>query len=735
MRVCVLGLVVAAGMALAASPGLAATATNPKFLAPRLDAVPKGTRVDVLADRLTYDANTRIATALGTVRLTYGPYVLIASRVTYDMKRGVFSANGSIVLREPNGNVLEADVAEIDDKFAKGFAEHVRALLTNNTTITALYARRIENGITIYEHASYTACNACADENGVPLWRIVAGEARHDMDEHTITYKDAKLEISGVPVLWAPTFSYPDPSVKRRTGFLLPSFRGGDYGIGMTTPYFWAVAPNRDLTLLPTWTTQQGPLIETEWRHRLASGSYKIKSSGIYELNPSDTAGDNGPWRGALRTTGDFRINNAWSWGWDGTLWSDRTFLKDYDIDDRSIFANYVQATNLAGRNYAKAQIIHYRTSEESENQDQMPSALPVVTANYIFADPVMGGELSFDLNAYSLRRELAVNSPGSGMLLGTEQNHVTGILGWRRQMTGNSGVVLTPFAQMRGDMTVSENVPGAASDGEPQGYLLPSTGFDIRWPLIADHGVVQAVVTPVFQLIAAPDEPVDANTGNEDAITLNFDTTSLFLSDRFTGYDRFEGGVRANAGLSYTLLGENGGFLRTSFGESFHIAGQNSFVAGSGLDGTASDLVGALALQLNENVSFGYQARIEENLTRINVQETTIGLTLDRISGSLSYADIAAAANYGRPDREQQIWGDAKYMLGDAWSLFGNFRYDLEGNQFMSKTIGVAFECDCMNAHLSISENLEDSGSTERKIELGIELRTIGGVDGGFTL
>ena len=144
---------------------------------------------------------------------------------------------------------------------------------------------------------------------------------------------------------------------------------------------------------------------------------------------------------------------------------------------------------------------------------------------------------------------------------------------------------------------------------------------------------------------------------------------------------------------------------------------------------------MGALAFQLNESVSLSYQARIEEDLSRINVQEASIGLTFDRMSSALSYADIAAAANYGRPDREQQIWGDARYRLSEAWSLFGNFRYDIEDSQFMTKTIGIAFACDCMNAHLSYSESLEDSGDTERKLELGVELRTIGGVEGGFTL
>ena len=730
MHGCVLGLLAAAGMEVMATalvPGgvLAAVKQSPEFVAPEQAPIPKGTRVDVVAGRLTFDGKTEIATATGLVRLTYGPYVLTATRVVYDMKRGKFSANGSIVLREPNGNVLEADFAELDDKFREGFARHVKALLTNDVTITARYARRYENGITIYEQANYTACKTCIDEGGRPLWQIVAREAKHDMEEHTIYYRDARLEIGGVPVFYTPYLAYPDPSVKRRSGFLLPSFHGGAFGLGVTTPYFWAVAPNQDLTFSPMWTTQQGVLADLEWRHRLQSGIYSIRGYGIHELDPGDTSASDGPWRGAVRSKGSFRIDDAWSWGWDGTFASDRAFLDDYGLDSRDMATSYVQATQLAGRNYAKVQAIHYRTLTEDEEQDRLPTVLPFVTANYIFADPVAGGELSFDFNAYSLRR----------FALGTEQTHAVGIGKWQRQMIGDGGLLLTPFTELRSDVYVSENGPGADESGDADTYLRPSAGFDMRMPFIAGHDTSQSVLTPVLQMIAAPAEQRDADNANEDAITLNFDTTSLFLSDRFTSFDRYEGGVRANAGLTYTLLRNNGGFLRASFGESFHVAGENSFAVGSGLDGTSSDLVGALALQMNENVTFGYQARVEEDLSRINVQEASLGLTFDRISGSLSYADVAAAANYGRRFDEQQVWGDSKYKLGEAWSLIGGFRYDIEGNHFMEKTVGVMFECDCMNAQLSYSQDRADDGGTEHRLELGVELRTLGGVDGGFNL
>jgi LPS-assembly protein len=722
-------LLLCLGLIAGSDGALAATAEPPKFVAPIFKEPPAGTRVNVVADRLTYDGKSDIATATGTVRITYGPYTLTATKVVYDRRKDLFRANGSVELREPNGNIMQAEMAEMNDKFKEGFAAHVRALLTNDVTITAGYARRYENGITVYENVTYTACKACVDEGGTPLWQIVSRETTHDQQERTLYYRDARLEIGGVPVFWTPYFSYPDPTVKRRTGWLIPSANyGRAYGLGVNTPYFWAVQPNADLTVTPRWTTGQGVLADAEWRHRLRSGLYTLRGSGIYELDPSRTREDS-RWRGAVSSTGDFRIDNTWSWGWDGTLVSDRSFLDDYDIDNDDMAVSSLHVTGLADRNYATAQALHYRTLLNGENQDFMPVVLPYVSTSYIFDQTMLGGEVSFDMNAYSLSRR----DPDPRFDLGSEQTRAVANLGWQRQFISGMGQLVTPFASMRGDIYLAENVPGATGTEETSAHLLPLAGVDVRWPFIADHGYAQSVVTPVFQIIAAADEQDDADIGNEDAITLNFDHTNLFLTDRFSGFDRYEGGTRINAGVVYNLLAANGGFLRASAGESFHVAGENSFVAGSGLDGSKSDLVAAIAFQPNDTLRFTYQARIEEDLSQINVQEASVGLTFDRISGSLSYADIAAATAYGRASDEQQVWGDARFAFSDAWSLFGGFRYDIEDSVFIDKSIGVAFDCDCMNARLTYSEGRDRDNRLDHSLKLSVELRTIGAVAGGF--
>jgi len=209
---------------------------------------PKGTRVNVVASKITYDSKNRIATATGRVEITYGKYVLVATRVTYDL-----------------ANVLEADRAQLRDKFREGFAEHLKLLLTNSSTVTADYATRHQGYLTIYEHVTYTRCQTCVLADGTPLWQIKSRRTTHNEREGVLDHEDATFQFAGQDIVTLPHFSQPDPTVKRRTGFLMPRASiKGLYGAGVTIPYFINLAPDYDLTLEPMITTGQGVLAHAE---------------------------------------------------------------------------------------------------------------------------------------------------------------------------------------------------------------------------------------------------------------------------------------------------------------------------------------------------------------------------------------------------------------------------------------------------------------------------------------
>lgn len=714
---------------------------NKTFIEPILTLPPDGTKVDVDADRITYDPRSHNAVATGLVKMVYGPFTLIATRVEYNQVTGRFFANGSVEVREPNGNILKADRIALTDKFKLGFAEHVKALLTNNVTITADHARRYDGEITVYEKAAYSACMECRTRSGDPLWVITADKATHDNIAHNIYYDNPRLKIGGVTVAGAPYFAYPDPSVKRRSGWLLPDIKtGGVYGIGAVTPYFWALAPDYDLTFRPMFTTLQGPVADVEWRQALASGQYSIRGIGVHQFT-AEASPDNQTWRGAILTQGRFKLNEDWNWGWDGTFASDQHFLNSYNYDGREIAQNDIYATGLWDQNYVSAQLLNFQalsnssTTSTDVNPNFMPTAMPYVYGEHIFKDAFAGGDFSLNWSAYSLHRT-SPDTPFATVFQGTDQTRATSELGWKTQITTDGGFVVSPFAKLRTDIFATENVPGAPAGTDTTAQILPTAGVDMRYPLIANYAYGQSIITPVFQFISAADQGSTTAIGNEDAITLNFDHTSLFLTDRFTGQDRFEGGTRANIGMTYAFLGANGGFIRASAGESIHIAGQNSFVAGSGLSGEQSDWVASAVVQPWDNFSLSYEARVLNDLSALDRQEALASLTFDSFSTNLGYLSIAPEAAYGRPKAEDWVEGDAKIKLSGGWNVFGGLAYDFNASAITQKTVGLEFDCQCMNFKVAYTGTYNPTTFvSDNRVMLSLELATIGkaSVNSGF--
>ncbi len=701
--------------------------TEKKLIEPNLTLPRKGTKVDVVADKIAYDPRTKNAVATGMVKLVYGPFTLVATRVEYNSESGAFKANGSVVVREPNGNILKADSMKLTNKFKAGFAEHVQALLTNSVTITAEYARRYEGGITVYEHATYTACSDCVTRSGNALWQVVADKATHDNNTHDISYVNPKLQVNGVTIAAAPYFTYPDPSVKRRSGWLVPDVKvGGAYGIGIAPTYFWAIAPDYDLTFRPLITSKQGPVADLEWRQATETGQYNIRGMGVHQFT-SLPAPDDQEWRGAVTSSGKFALSDDWNWGWNATFASDRTFLNHYGYDSREIANNEVYAVGLWDQNYVSAQLLNFQSLSTYVKQGDMPTAMPYVSGEHVFRDLDIGGDLTLNWSAYSLHRT-DTSTPYATVNHGTDQTRGVVDLSWKTEMITDNGVVVSPFAKLRNEVYVTDNVPGALSAQETTGKILPSVGVDVRMPFISSAEYGQSIITPVFQFISATDQGKTDSWGNEDAITLNFDHTSLFLTDRFTGLDRYEGGTRANVGVTYAYYDAGGGFVRASAGESLHIAGQNSFVAGSGLSGDTSDLVANLIFQPWDEVSFSYEARLLNDFSALHRQEALASLTFDRISANLGYLNIKAEPNYGRTHDENWAQGDFKFGLDDGWDVFGGLTYDIAYSQLTRKTLGLEFDCECMNFKVAYTGTSDPFlGTYEDKVMMSIEFATLG--------
>lgn len=723
---------------------------NYPFIPPVDAKLPHGTRALVQADVMTYDTRSKIATARGTVHVKYGPYTLDAHNVSVNEKTGEFKADGEITITEPNGNAVLADSLAMRNHFRDGILNHIKMLLTNRATITADHLRRVHGTTWIYEKAHYTACYDCKTRHGDPVWEIVANRVTHDTKGHNLYYDEPRFRIGGATVAGLPYLAMPDPSVTRRSGFLSPDIQFQNvYGVGLSTPYFWAISPSTDLTFRPIWTLQQGPVADVEWRQALEDGSYSIRGVGVHQFTPKPVP-DNDTWRGAIETKGRFKEGTDWSWGWDGTFQTDRSFLNSYGLDGRSYAVNDIYATRIADQNYFSAQFLNFGAMDTTVNPDTLPYAMPFITGETILRDTPIGGQFNFNYNAYSIHRAsnwVAFTAPttADSVVQGTDQTRATAQLNWHQQIYSSMGTVFTPFVNLRGDVISASNVPDVTQPApiDPTvtkstsfARVLPEVGFDARYPFVADTAIGQSIISPVVQVIASANEGDTSAFGNEDAITLQYDHTSMFLTDRSSGMDRYEGGTRADIGMTYSLFGRNGGFVRAAVGQSVHIAGQNSYVDGSGLADNDSDLVGAIVFQPWNELSLSYEARVKDDLSDFARQEAVASLSFDRISASVSYLNFEAAPAYGLVLPTHAVSGDAKFGLNDGWSLFGGMTYDIQDSVLTRKVAGIEYDCRCMNMKFYYA-GTEDAitHAVDNRVILSVEFATLGktGVKAGF--
>ncbi|MGB9365587.1 MAG: LPS-assembly protein LptD [Xanthobacteraceae bacterium] len=748
----------------------------------------------VRADELQYDnANNRIL-AIGSVQIYYQGSTLEADRVVYEQTTKRMRAEGNARLTEADGKVIIGEIIDLTDQFRDGFVDSLQIETVDKTRFAAPRAERQGGRYTVFQSGVYTACEPCKDDpRKPPRWQVRATRIIHDDTEKMIYFEGARLEAFGFPLFYWPYLSTPDPTVKRKSGLLVPKFGYTSVlGVNYSQAYFWALAPNYDVTVTPTLSSKQGLLMQAEWRHRLLNGSYSIKTAGIFQADPGAFErrftpvypGDKDPgdrlFRGSIDTTGQFALNNNWVWGWDGSLVTDRMVIQDYAL--RTYFAvmdpfksggletvSQLYLTGRGERSYFDARAMYFYGLAASDVQSQIPIIHPVVDYRNSLANPLFGGQLTYRGNLISLSREDAEFDPISQKAFNTGQCSslspdpalkartdciLRGFPGtysrgsaeatWRRTLIDPWGEKWTPFVSLRGDIAALsvQNETGVSNylptGDSTVGRFMPAVGVEYRYPFISVHSWGTQTIEPIAQLIVRPNETQIGKLPNEDAQSLIFDDSNLFSLNKFSGWDRIEGGTRLNAGIQYTAQFNNAGSVNAMFGQSYQLFGQNSFAIpdtvntglSSGLAKPRSDYVARLAYQPDS--IYGVIARflLDEETFTIRRVELEGRANFDRWQLQAMYGNYDAQPEIGFLTRRQGVTGQVTFKFTQNWSVLAAARYDLEASQLNQTRVGLGYIDDCFAISLNYISDFNYSGTTttDNKVMLIVNLRTIGG-------
>jgi LPS-assembly protein len=590
---------------------------------------------------------------------------------------------------EPNGDVIFGDRGQFTKQFKDGFIEGFRMLFADNSRLAATGGRRVGGVITTLGKGVFSPCDLCKeDPSRAPLWRIRAVRVIHDNVRKEVEYKDAFLEMFGVPIAYLPYFSHAGPSVNRRSGLLIPSYESSsDFGSTFQVPYFWAINPSEDLTLTPFIYSGEAPMLKGVYRNRFAHGEVEAEAS--FTQPDRIDGGSGSQTRGHLLVKGNNDIDPIWRAKYQVQYASDDTYIRRYDFDEPSnqTLTTSVNLEGFKGHNYAQLSGYYFQGLRVDDDPGQTPLVLPFAEYHYVSKPGPSGSYVTADSSLMALHRNE-----------GTDSRRVSLKGGWHLPYTARNGEVYELSANLQGDLySVSEVTTGGGSKSGLTGRVFPQIMAKWRYPFVRRQKNASQLFEPVAAVVLAPNGGNPSKIPNEDSKDVEFDDTNLFASSRFTGVDRVDGGQRFIYGVNWGLYGDQGGAIEAFLGQSYQLQSNPEFASGSGLSDQTSDLVGRVRVSPGPYLDLLYRFRLDHKDLKAKRTEVKLSAGPSWLRGNANYFFVAEETGSGEfGDREEITLGLAA-KLGKNWTASGNVREDLtRGGSTISEDIGLTYQDEC---------------------------------------
>lgn len=706
----------------------AAEESTPPAAPPSKTAVPataakKQPYVLLRADEVTYDQKAGIVTATGKVEIVHKKEILRANKVTYDEKKDVVTAAGNVVMLQPSGEVMFADHAEFTKGMKDGVVEGFRMLLSDNSRLAAAGGTRTGGVITTLNKAVYSPCDVCKkNPKHPPLWRIRAVHVIHDSKRKEVQYKDAFLDFYGIPVFYTPYLSMPDPSVKRRSGFLPPSY-GSDstFGLVLKTPYFWDIAPNKDLTVTPYFMTNEADVLAADYRQRFARGNLEVSGS-VTQPRRRDNNGNvvsGTETRGHIFANGEFDHDRIWRTRFQIQRASDATYLQRYHfpLSDTQTLTSDITTEGFKGDNYAQLSAYSFQNLRPTTSSNSTPLVLPFASYDYVSHPDSSGSYFTADSSALVISRSK-----------GTDSRRLSLKTGWHLPYTAWTGEIYSLSAALQTDLYSVNNVtvPSGTKESGVTGRIFPQVMAQWRYPFARAESHSTQVIEPRAAVVLAPNGGNPAKIPNEDSSLIQFDTTNLFSADRFTGVDRVEGGTRFVYGMDWALYGDQGGVVEAFGGQSYRLQKDTTFGANTGLRDKLSDVVGQVRASPGSWLNLLYRFRYNPHSSKFRRNEAQMSVGPDGFKLNANYLFLNESSDNGTTqfgNREELTLGYSA-RINKYWSSNASFTQNLAQQAGpISQSLAFNYHDECFTFRATATRSFTSYGDLKPYTRLLFQL------------
>jgi LPS-assembly protein len=676
----------------------------------------------ISADEISYDESGQTVIAGGNVEIVHGERILMADSVRYNQRDDSVIATGNVVILEPTGEVMFADHIELSDELRSGVIENVRILLADDSRFAANGARRIGGRRTFMKRAVFSPCRICEDEpERPPVWQMKASTIVHDQETQDVQYTNAWLELIGVPVMYTPYLTHPDPTVERRSGLLTPLFGASTvFGGYMRIPTYVVFNDSIDMTIEPILTVREKPILALEYRQYFNSGVFEL--SGSATEADRETGNPDNPTiipdeeRGHVFAVGRFNLDDEWRWGFDYRRASDPTYLDRYDFfgDPGKTLESNLFVEGFHGRSYTEGNIFGYQDLGQPDLIAE-PLVAPILDHNYMGEADAIGGRWTFDANFRNhIRQE------------GTDSRRVSLKAGYMVPLVADFGLVTTLSASVQTDgyHYDQRRIDGQLENNITVGRVVPRLAAQWRYPFVRGTEGIRQLIEPMAAVIVAPNNGNPREILPEDGAVIELDDTNLFSEDQIPGIDIADLGQRAVYGLKAGLYGERGGRLMGFVGQSYRVPNDSNEDLTGDLGAGNSGLVGRLEAVPNKYLDVLYRFRLSDEDFALLRSELGVlmGPPAFRLTGD--YVLIASEASGGIfPDREE-VRATFDSQFTDFWSLGLETRRDLTPTGGPLEHLGrITYEDECFKLDLGYRREFTSRLEVEPSTTIWVQL------------
>ena len=652
----------------------------------------KDKKIKIKTEKIIYNQiNNTIVSEVKTTLKDDDENIYISDSFLFEINKDILKVKNLEVLDKDKNN-LTTPLAYINTESGKLFGKDVSVNL-NNSTLDNDNEPRLK-GVSVTNDNQSTEIKkgiftTCKKRDGCPPWQITAENIQHDKKNKTINYKNAFIKVYDTPIMYFPKFFHPDPTVKRRSGFLVPTIKNSPSSDNyFNTPYFLAIAENKDATFSPRLYADDKILLQTEYRQVNAKSSHftdvslfaerkgDSKNHIFYEYDKSLD----------IKSFDDSKIDLIIQ------KTSNDTYLKVNKIDseiitDTDVLENSFGLSLYSNNLSVDINSIAYENLDKSNN-DRYEYILPQIDlVKKIDNKTSLNGEFIF--KSQNLVRNYDTNI--------LEKTNINDLVFSSYPKITKIGYYNNYEFIVKNSNTDVKNSKNFKKD--ENFYLSSIFQFNSSLPLIKDNDNYQKILKPRLSLRFAPDHTKDERNDH-----YKIDVNNIYSLDRTTDNYSTEGGISATYGTDYSIFDKNitgKEIFGLKLANNLRFDENNDLPKNNQIGQKTSNFFSEILFSPNEFFSTNYNTSIRNNLTEISNENLIAEFKLNNLVTTFDYLN-----ENNTNDQSSYLSNTTKYSFDSFNSISFATRENKTANLTEYYNLMYQYKNDCLAASIDYSKD-----------------------------